>query len=264
MSAPLPDISLRNIQGLIFDFDGTLYDYRWLPFRLIMDNPRDIFRIWSERRTRKKFAGSDCGSPEDYYKEYFSYLGALCHEDGTVLQDWYSNRYIPRMVRILQKYYTLRPGVVELFDRLNAAVESADNNDDLRGIALYSDYPLLRERMEALGLRAGSKLRLYGPEFFGAQKPARRPFISIARDMGLIAGNILVIGDREDTDGAGATNAGMSFFLLEDGRKRHWRMDPDRWPPWKKEPHPVLSNPRGYGSWETIRAMLAARLQDKY
>jgi FMN phosphatase YigB (HAD superfamily) len=173
------------------------------------------------------------------------------------------------MVRILGKYYTLRPGVVELFDRLNAAVESANSlgssaSDSLRGIALYSDYPLLRERMEALGLRPGSALRLYGPESFGAQKPSRRPFISIARDMGVNAGNILVIGDREDTDGAGAMNAGMSFFRLDDGRKRYWRMDPDRWPPWNKEPRPVLSIPRGYGSWETICAMLAARLQDKY
>jgi FMN phosphatase YigB (HAD superfamily) len=256
--AGFSEISLRNIRGFIFDFDGTLYDYRLLPFRLIMENPMDLFRIWSERRTRKEFTGCDYGSPEVYYQKYFSYLGALCHKDGKTLQDWYFNRYAPRMVRVLQKYYTLRPGVKELFDRLNAALENATGS--LRGIAAYSDYPLLRERMAALGLNPG-KMRLYGPESFGAQKPARRPFTCIARDMGVNTGNVLVIGDREDTDGAGALNAGMCFLRLDDGRKRQYRMDPDRQPPEREEPHPVLSIPRDCGSWETICAMLTGWLR---
>jgi FMN phosphatase YigB (HAD superfamily) len=247
------NISLQNIRGLIFDFDGTLYDYKWLPFYLIMENPWDLLRIRSERRTRKKFAGQDFGTPEDYYREYFSYLGALCHRDAKVLRDWYFNRYLPRMVRVLRKHYTPRPGVRELFDCLNTT-------DSLQGVAIYSDYPFLRERMEAMDLNPGAKIRVYGPESFGAQKPARRPFASIARDMGVNARNILVIGDREDTDGAGALNAGMCFFLLDDGRKRQFRMDPDRQPPARKEPHPVLSLPRGSGSWENIYTVLKAQI----
>jgi FMN phosphatase YigB (HAD superfamily) len=262
ISSGFSEINLRNIRGLIFDFDGTLYDYTRLPLRLILDDPRDFFRIWAERKTRKAFAGCDYGSPEVYYEKYFSYLGALCHKDGKVLQDWYFTCYAPRMARVLRKYYTLRPGVKELFSRLNAALESV--NGKLRGIAAYSDYPLLRERMEALDLNPGPKLRLYSPESFGAQKPARRPFTCIARDMGVNAGNVLVIGDREDTDGAGALNAGMCFLRLDDGRKRQYRMDPDRQPPEREEPHPVLSLPRGSSSWETICAMLTSWLRDKY
>jgi FMN phosphatase YigB (HAD superfamily) len=263
-----PEIKLRNIRGIIFDFDGTLYDYRFLPFRLVMEDPRDLFRIRSERKTRKAFAGQDCGSPEVYYEEYFSYLGALCRRDGRIVRDWYFNRYLPRMVRVLRKYYTLRPGVRELFDRLNTAVEGANAkttaSNSIRGAAVFSDYPFLRERMEAMDLKVGPQIRLYGPESFGAQKPARRPFTEIARDMGVNAGNILVIGDREDTDGKGAANAGMCFFRLDDGRKRYYRLDPDRQPPGKERPHPVLSTPRGCGSWETICAMLASRLKDQY
>jgi FMN phosphatase YigB (HAD superfamily) len=70
------------------------------------------------------------------------------------------------------------------------------------------------ERFKALGLEPGPLGRLYGPEDFGAQKPSAAPFLRIARDLGYSPQSILVAGDRDDTDGAGAAAAGMSYFKI--------------------------------------------------
>jgi FMN phosphatase YigB (HAD superfamily) len=158
------------------------------------------------------------------------------------------------MVRVLKRHYTLRPGVRELFRFLEGGDRAGP-----AGIAIYSDYPCLRERLGALGFGPGPRVRLYGPESFGAQKPAPGPFRAIAGELGVSPGETLVIGDREDTDGAGALAAGMNFLRLDDGRRRYFRLDPDRRPPGKRDAPPPRPGPAGCGSWRTICAMLETR-----
>jgi FMN phosphatase YigB (HAD superfamily) len=250
---------MRNIRALVFDFDGTLYDYALLPLRLIRARPGELPRIWAERKTRRAFAGADYGSAEAYYGAFFARLAALCRCPADSARDWFFSRYMPLMIRVLKRYYTLRPGVRELFRSL-AGGEDLPGEAGRRaptGIAIYSDYPCLRERLEALDFSPGGRVRLYGPESFGAQKPAPGPFRTIAGELGVSPGETLVIGDREDTDGAGALGAGMSFFRLDDGRRRYFFLDPDRKPPEKKKALPARP-PMGYGSWKVICGMLAA------
>ena len=129
------------------------------------------------------------------------------------------------MVRILKKHYKPRPGAIELLSRFDTEVSSGKV---IPRIAVYSDYPFLKERLDVLGFNPGKSILLYGPESFGAQKPATRPFTSIAKDLGAEPEEVLVIGDRDDTDGVGAFNAGMRFFCLETGRRRYYRLDPYR------------------------------------
>jgi FMN phosphatase YigB (HAD superfamily) len=254
ISARPSAVTLGNIRALIFDFDGTLYDYHLMPLRLIGFNLADLFLIWSERRTRKAFSGQDYGSAEKYYEAYFDCLGKLSVRSAGAMRNWYFNHYMPRMCKVLEKYYCLRPGVEELLSRLEACISPGGK---LKGVAVYSDYPCLRERFKALGCEPGEKIKLYGPESFGAQKPAPGPFKRIAGELGVLPEETLVIGDREDTDGRGALEAGMSFFRLDDGRRRYYRMDPDRTPPAKKESFRIESIQAGYGSWEAVCAMLS-------
>jgi phosphoglycolate phosphatase-like HAD superfamily hydrolase len=110
--------------------------------------------------------------------------------------------------------------VAELFRRF-------ESSNSLRA-AVYSDYQFLKERLESLGQYSSPRIPLYGPESFGAQKPAPEPYIRIAADLGIAPEETLVVGDREDTDGLGAFRAGMRFFCLETGRKRYFRFDPER------------------------------------
>jgi len=212
-----PPKLLHNIRGIIFDFDGTLFDNAKIPFFMIAAFPPDILRIRKERLVRKRFAGCDFSTPGNYYRAFFSTMGKSRLNSPERMRNWFFNRYMPRMVRVLKKHYKPRPGAEDLFRRVNP---------DMLKLAVYSDYPLLRERMEAIGLAPDPGMPLYGPDSFGAQKPAVRPFLRIAGALGLAPEEILVIGDRKETDGYGAFFAGMRFFCLETGRKRYSRFDP--------------------------------------
>jgi FMN phosphatase YigB (HAD superfamily) len=234
---------LHNIKGLIFDFDGTLFDNAVLAFYLIAAYPPDALRIWKERLVRKSFAGCDYASAEEYHRAFFAALGKYCLRSPQQMRDWYFNHYMPRMVRVLQKHYQPRPGVQKLFLHFGGKTSrenGAGKAGHLPRIAVYSDYPFLEERLEALGVIRGPGVLLYGPESFGAQKPAARPFLRIAADLGARPEEVLVIGDRSDTDGLGAFNAGMRFFSLETGRRRYYRLDPYRRPPEEKPHGPSL------------------------
>jgi FMN phosphatase YigB (HAD superfamily) len=239
---------LDNIKGVIFDFDGTLFDNARILFYLIAACPFDLRRIRMERLIRKRFAGCSYASPEEYYDAFFAALGKACFCSPRRIRSWYFNRYMPRIARVLKKHYQPRPGMQDLFRRFEAS-------NGLR-VAVYSDYPLLRERLEALGMNPGPDILLYGPESFGAQKPAVGPFRRIAADLGAAPEETLVIGDREETDGLGAFRAGMHFFCLETGHKRYFRLDPNRRRPIKSEQPPGPSLLMYAGVWDDLLKLL--------
>ena len=249
---------LRNIRGIIFDFDGTLFDNVLIPFRLISACPFDMLRVWKERLIRKSFTGCDYSTPQEYYQAFFTAFGKACFRSPEHMRNWYFKRYMPRMIRMLKKHYKFRPGAIELLKRFEDISDgkAAGSMPLVSKIAIYSDYPLLKERLEALGFTPGPHIRLYGPESFGAQKPAVRPFRVIAGDLGVKPEEVLVIGDREDTDGLGAFKAGMRFFCLETGRKRYYRLDPYRRRPMKD------GQPQGpallmyAGAWDELARLL--------
>jgi FMN phosphatase YigB (HAD superfamily) len=237
---------VKSAGAFIFDFDGTLYDPKHFARRLLfggfpgsgksgpgqnrLDQNRpgplslqEIRRIGAERKTRKAFSGCAYPSAETYYEHFFAALErrapgffappALC--DGAVggsgagdgARQWYFGRYIPRMIAVLRHFYSPRPGAAEFFQIL-----------ERRNIprAVYSDYPRVRERLEAIGLDPGASGLLFGPENFGAQKPAPGPFLAIAAALGCEPGRILVIGDKDGADGAGARAAGMMYLRVQD------------------------------------------------
>jgi FMN phosphatase YigB (HAD superfamily) len=164
----------------------------------------------AERKTRQALSGRDCGSPEVYYGEFFARMSQIAKRPPETLSAWYFDRYMPRMCGVLKKHYRLRPGAADLFEALSRRPFP---------FAVYSDYPLVAERLSALGQDKPSGAKLYGPEHFGAQKPAARPFAAIARALGAPPDCCLVIGDRDDTDGAGAAAAGMGYIGVETRKK---------------------------------------------
>jgi len=245
---------LHNIKGIIFDFDGTLFDNVRIPLHMIAAYPPDWRRIWNERLIRRRFAGRDYVLPDEYYRAFFAAMGKACFRSPERMKGWYFNRYMPRVIRVIKKHYRPRPGVQEVL-RLCSA--SPGSGKKFMPFAVYSDYPILKERLEALDIDVSPEIRLYGPESFGAQKPAVRPFLRIAEDFGVKPEEILVVGDRIETDGMGAFNAGMRFFYLETGRKRYFRLDPYRRPPKDKPNGPSLV--MYAGRWEDLVKVLLDR-----
>jgi FMN phosphatase YigB (HAD superfamily) len=210
---------VKNVGAFIFDFDGTLYDPKHFVRRLLFSglppdrfSLREIRLIGAERKTRKEFSGCDYGSAEAYYERFFaalerrtrSFVPPALHGAGA-LRQWYFGRYMSRMIAVLQKAYPPRPGAAEFFQILT------DKNIPH---AVYSDYPCVRERLEAIGLDPGLCGLLFGPDSFGAQKPAAAPFLAIAASLGCEPGRTLVIGDKDSADGAGAEAAGMMYLRI--------------------------------------------------
>ncbi|MDR1970490.1 MAG: HAD family hydrolase [Treponema sp.] len=204
-----PDF-LRGLGAIIFDLDGTLYDQKGIARRLVLARPLDAFLMRAERQTRKQFAGRSYGTVEAYFQAFFEELSKQIRRSASFARTWYFETYMPLMTGILAKHYRARPGAAEVF----AALASGANG--LGGkipFAVYSDYPMAAARLEAIGLDRGS-CRVYGPQDFGAQKPAAAPFLRIAGDLGSAPQDTLVAGDRDDTDGAGAAAAGMRYFSI--------------------------------------------------
>jgi HAD superfamily hydrolase (TIGR01549 family) len=205
--------SVESIRGVIFDFDGTLYNSKHFPLHLICAGPADIFLVRAERLVRARFVGSDYGSAEAYYREFFTELSRPARRPPAFVKSWYLEKYIPRMTQILKKYYRCRPGTPELFKALRTAGNVAGKPIPF---TVYSDYPYTSGRLAAIGIDASLPNVIYGPEDFGAQKPAPRPFLTIAAALGCAPAEILVVGDRDETDGAGAAAAGMGFVKIGD------------------------------------------------
>jgi beta-phosphoglucomutase-like phosphatase (HAD superfamily) len=200
-----------EFQAVIFDLDGTLYDSKNIASRLILARPCDALLMGTERRIRRVFAGRVYDSAESYYQAFFLEFSKLARCSASFARQWYFETYMPLMIRVLNKHYQPRPGAAELF----AALDSGENlRDKIIPFAVYSDYPMTGERLKALGLEAGRRGKMYGPEDLGAQKPAAIPFLRIARELGCAPAEILVAGDQDNTDGAGARAAGMMYFKV--------------------------------------------------
>jgi HAD superfamily hydrolase (TIGR01549 family) len=202
--------------AFIFDFDGTLYNARFMAPRLVAAMPFDIPLIRAERRTRKLFRGRDFGNAASYWDAFFEemasslYGGDARRKKNVDLRAWYFERYIPTMTDVLRRHYSARKGAAELFGGVLGGARGTP-------FAIYSDYPQTSERLRAIGLDIPNEL-VYGPENFGAQKPAPRPFLSIAQAiggaLGCAASRVCVVGDKDETDGEGAAAAGMRFFKI--------------------------------------------------
>jgi FMN phosphatase YigB (HAD superfamily) len=198
-------------RAFIFDLDGTLFDSRGIGRRMVLSWLPGARLMGYERLIRRTMQGRDLGSPEAYYTEFFRVFSGRTGRSPAFLRDWYFQRYLPHMERILGRYYAAWPGTGEFFSRLLAAGTP---------FAVYSDYPNPASRLRALGVEPPPGGRVFHAGDFGAQKPAPRPFLAIAEALGAPPASVCVAGDREDTDGAGARAAGMGFVrIINPGEK---------------------------------------------
>jgi HAD superfamily hydrolase (TIGR01549 family) len=96
-----------------------------------------------------------------------------------------------------------RQGAAELRARLAA-----------RGVrqVVLSDHPAL-EKLRALGLD-GAFEQVFVGEALGFLKPSPRPFLAVADALEVSPAELLHVGDRDDSDGAGARAAGCQVIVL--------------------------------------------------
>ncbi len=194
---------LDNISCVVFDLDGTLYNKRFLPLRMVLADWRHITLLRAERKARKHLAGKYFGNEKALYDTLFANIAGQTNKTVVQVKEWYEGIYMPTMARMLQKHYTLQPWVIPTLKQLR--------EQNVR-IVIFSDYGSVKEKLEALQLSIiNYQLSIYSAPEMGGLKPCTEAFENLLQTLGVQPEQTLMVGDRQDTDGAGAASVGMRF-----------------------------------------------------
>lgn len=202
----MQSLDLSRYKAIIFDFDGTLYDKKRFAMHLVLNMPSRALWILAVQKVRKAIKGKDFLNEEAFYEEFFTLLNKAIGKKLSLeeVREWYFNGYMPLMHRVLTNRYTCQPRANELVKTLKTKGMK---------VAVLSDYAMIDERLKAIDITEKFDC-LLSSETAGALKPASRPFSNVATALGIEPKDILMIGDREDTDGAGAAASDMDFMHI--------------------------------------------------
>lgn len=199
------ELSLGTAKAVIFDLDGTLYNKKGLPLRLIAADVPHMFMLGNERKARKELMGRWFGDEQAYYEALYARVAEMSHSTVDKARHWYNDRYMPQMQRILKRHYHIEPWAESLMADLRR-----------KGIrtAVYSDYGCLRERLEALGFDCSWVDVVADAPALGGLKPCKESALRLCTMLGVDPAETLMVGDRDDTDGESARRCGMRFQMV--------------------------------------------------
>ncbi len=205
--APLtPDVLTADIEAVVLDLDGTIYNKRCLPAHLIIRNILWLPLLSAEQKTRKAMRGIYIGNKEAFYTEFFSRMAQGRSFTPAMARWWYFRKYMPSMVRTLKQYY--RP-------QLWFGTFLLECRKRHMRVVVYSDYGFVEEKLFALGLHADMFEFVVSAPSLGGLKPAKECAEEVAKRLNIQPAHCLFIGDRDDTDGASARAIGARFCQVE-------------------------------------------------
>ncbi len=205
----VPAFDIGRVRGIIFDLDGTLYHMRWFMKPLL--TVRLLPHAWRLPRymlVRRRHAGVDFGSGAHLLWQLAADLANSADERRIQkYHDWILNRFYRAFAELMPLLRGSRPGLVESLHALR-----------IRGVRLgvLSDFDWVYPRLQGLGVTPEIFDTLSSSESAGCLKPSPRSFLAIAEEWRLACRDVLVVGDRQDTDGDGAAAAGMQFLRISD------------------------------------------------
>jgi putative hydrolase of the HAD superfamily len=221
----------KDIDGIAFDLDGTLYpNYRFYirlvpfllkEFRLLgaLGKARGILREDSALKTSNGESESHDTEADNlagvsFYKRQSCLMGAILKRDSGAIQEK-TERLIYRGWEPLFKGLKLFPLVKETLHGFR--------NGGLK-LGLLSDFPP-EKKLEYLGI-SGLWDAVLCSETFGFLKPDPLPFLELTSRMKVRPERLLYVGNSVTYDIEGARNAGLQAALIcSPWRKKYYRGD---------------------------------------
>lgn len=202
-----PRIDWRDVDVVVFDVDGTLYDQRRLRLHMLADvlaacaqagSPEIALTLREFRRVRERLA--ERPNADDFMTRQFAMTAARRRRSPADVERLVSEWMDVRPLRFLER--CRYRGV----DRVFAAFRRAG-----KVVAIFSDYPA-REKLAALGLEADILVSACDPDV-ARLKPHPAGLLKILRATGARPERCLMIGDRERRDGEAARRAGVRALI---------------------------------------------------
>lgn len=211
-------MALAEYDAWLIDLDGTLYTQRWV--RLAMAVELSLLG-WAALPTLRRFRHEQEAQRDELIA-------------GNTLAITHANPFAAQLARtaealgtpvaqvelVVQDWMFARPGKwIRRFPNRGLLAEIRAFRAQGGKTALVSDYPAQR-KVEALGVRELFDVIVASGEEHGPQrlKPDPEGFLRAAELLGVSSDKCLVIGDRDDADGAAARAGKMSFRLERAGR----------------------------------------------
>ena len=192
---------VNNIEAIIFDLDGTIYNKKWLKLFFSLSYIFNLSILLSYLKIRKQNIGIDCETKEKFNAkiiEEFSKSTSMSHEKCEI----FIEKFMQKFISVLDKKYKPNNDIIEVINYYH--------NKSVKIVCL-SDYSMAKERLLALNVDITKFTLIKSSEDYGALKPAKSPFIKIAEELNIEPSKIIVVGDRDDTDGEGARRCNMEF-----------------------------------------------------
>lgn len=156
-------------------------------------------------KTREQFAGQDYRSKRELLRALDARVADSLTTSPASVRQWVERRFYPAFIRSMHLMRKTRPEINDVLKELHE-----------RGIrlAVYSDYARTQERLKALGIETAVFDAMESAEEAGALKPHPRPLQELAVRLNCPPEQIVMVGDRDDTDGMASRAAGMQFVQV--------------------------------------------------
>lgn len=199
----------KSLKGIVFDLDGTLYHMRWFMKPMLTAKlAPGMLMLPRYMAVRKEFSGRDLQNGQALLTAMAKRL-ANASKTGTTesMLQWIHKKFYKAFISCMPFLKNSRPGISDVLNLLW-------QKDYYLGV--LSDFACITERLAGLQIDQRVFHSLVSSESEGCLKPCPRPLQMIAQSWYLKPSEIVVIGDRDDTDGLIAEAAGMHFIKITD------------------------------------------------
>lgn len=209
MTGAVPTLDWKNIRGVIFDLDGTLYQQRpvrlRMAFKLLIHvlthrhGCRDLLVLRHYRSNREGLAEARTINVSHIQFKATAQAFQLTEEQvAGIVHEWMD----------LKPLTALRIARFKDIDRMFEVLKAQGVK-----VGVFSDYPLT-EKLQALGLVADVQCCATASDV-DRLKPEPTGLIKTLDMMGLTCNECVMIGDREERDGLCAESASVPFLLCK-------------------------------------------------